>query len=43
MDESIEKENKINPKHTQSFIEHILVKGKEGIYRVEVKVGSFDC
>lgn len=31
---------KINPKLTQSFVEDVLKKGKEGVYRVEVKVGD---
>jgi methylase of polypeptide subunit release factors len=40
MNESAEKENKVNPVITQKFVEDVLVKGKEGVYRVEVKVGD---
>lgn len=40
MNESIEKENKVNPVVTQKFVEDVLAKGKEGTYRVEVKVGD---
>ncbi|MEI6190869.1 MAG: methyltransferase [bacterium] len=38
--EEIKNKEKINPKLTQSFVEDVLKKGKEGIYRVVVKVGD---
>ena len=38
--EEIKNKEKINPKLTQSFVEDVLKKGKEGVYRVEVKVGD---